>query len=455
MKHLILRQAMDRTEQVDSSCINDLYEFTLQLAQNPDDTSYLQGKINTSVSSKDKINVLHTLDDQNPPVPVTSNNEGKWNDLFVTAGTYTIEFKDKAFQKFAESYLNDGNEFTSSNISSIGSEIKFRGASAQPDIQSLDDLALFTSVTNIWNMDGKNIFPNVTSITVPRSCQNIPIDSSFEEKLQHFTSLSANINISIERCKKLEDITTLSYNSIYIGGCISLKKVNVENVPARTELRHGAVYGCTSLEDLDFIPEEFTFNGYDQFHGLTQFESLPVSPISSEIPQNCYYECKSWKGDAIFPPITTTFKNGCLSLCSSLTSIIITATSVTTNGTPFDTTTNPWGNPKKGCPIYVPLASKDSIIQGDTGMSNYSQGNLLSGSTDSLPGYVVGRVFGYRILRHNGSSWQNVSDFGTGKAAMDLVKEARKNSVIYNNTTDVPSTGSNGDLAFAIYAPSN
>lgn len=450
MSNLILRQAVDRTEQVDSSCINDLYEFTRQLIQNadPENTSYLQGKINTSISSKDKINVLHTLDDQNPPVPVASNNEGKWDNLFVTATTYSVDFKDNAFKTFIESYLNGGNEFTSSSISSYANDINFNGASAQPDIQSLDDLALFTLVKNIYNIGNK--FQNATSITVSRSCQNVPIGAG-ATNLQHFISLSGNINISFDRCPKLEDVTTPSYTSIKLSGCASLKKINVENVPVRTELSHGAFYSCTSLEDLDFIPEEFTTSGYDQFHGMSQLESFPISTIWSTVPQSCYYECRSWKGDAIFAPVTTTFNGGCLALCTSLTSIIITATSVTTASSPFDTY-NPYGAAKKGCPIYVPLAAKDSIIQGDTGMSKYSQGNLLVGSTEALPSNA-GRVFGYRILRHDGSSWQNVSDFGTGKAAMDLVREARKNTVIYNNTTDVPSTGSNGDLAFAIYAP--
>lgn len=454
MSHLILRQTTNSTEQVDSSCINDLYLLTTSLAL--DSTSDLQGRINTATSSKDKINALHTLDNQEPAVPVAPNdNETRWDNLFATATTYAVQFSHEPFGTFFINTFNGGNEVTSADLVNFGT-ISFKNVGAQSDILNLDDLALLTSTTTITNAQ-RAIFPNVTSITLPKSCTSFR-DIKQYDKLKSFTALGT-VDLLIEACNELETINLYSYTNLSVQRCTKLSAINVTVIPSSVTLGWGALGGCKALQNVDFLPEEFTFSSgtQDQFLDIPA-ETLPISTVSSFITKNCYKGCSNWKGDAIFPPVTHIFNEGCMMLCSSLKSIIITATSVTTNDGStswrlFDTY-NPYSAAKKGCPIYVPLASKDSIIQGDTIMGEYSQGDLLAGANieQSLPANA-GRVFGYRILRHNGSSWQNVSDFGTGKAAMDLVKEARKNTVFYNNTTDVPSTGSNGDLAFAVYVP--
>lgn len=452
MSHLILRQTTNSTEQVDSSCINDLYLLTTSLAL--DSTSDLQGRINTATSSKDKINALHTLDNQEPAVPVAPNdNETRWDNLFATATTYAVQFSHEPFGTFFINTFNGGNEVTSADLVNFGT-ISFKNVGAQSDILNLDDLALLTSTTTITNAS-RTIFPNVTSITLPKSCTSFR-DLKQYNKLKSFTALGT-VDLVIEACNNLETVNLYSYTNLSIQRCTKLSAINVTVIPSSVTLGWGALGGCTSLQNVDFLPEEFTFTSgsQDQFLNIPA-ETLPISTVSSFIPRGCYQGCNNWKGDAIFPPVTTTFNSACLILCSSLQSIIITSSSSITVVDEALNTYSPWtGAPDKykGCPIYVPLSTYDTVIQGST-MSNYAQGNLLAGANieQSLPANV-GRVFGYRVLRHNGSSWQNVSDFGTGKAAMDLVKEARKNTVYYANTTDVPSTGSNGDLAFAVYVP--
>lgn len=448
MSHLILRQTTNSTEQVDSSCINDLYLLTTNLAL--DATSDLQGRINTATSSKDKINALHTLDNQEPAVPVApSDNETRWDNLFATATTYAVQFSHEPFGTFFINTFNGGRDVTSADLVNFGT-ISFKNVGTQSDILNLDDLALLTSTTTIVDASA-SIFPNVTSITLPRSCVRFRNLQQWN-KLTSVTALGT-IDLSIEACNNLETINLYSYTNLSCQRCPKLSTINVTVIPQSVTLGWAAFSGCTSLQNIDFLPEEFAFTSgtQDQFLNLT-VETLPISTISSFITKGCYQSCRNWKGDAIFPPVTTTFNSQCMMFCSSLRSIIITSTSSITVDTDAFNTYNPYsGTDKyKGCPIYVPLSTYDTVIQGSM-MSNYAQNAVAGSNVDvSSPN---NRVFGYRILRHDGTSWQNVSDFGTGKAAMDLVKEARKNTVFYNNTTDVPSTGSNGDLVFAVYKP--
>ncbi len=456
MSHLILRQTTNSTEQVDRSCINDLYLLTTSLAL--DATSDLQGRINTTASSKDKINALHTLDNQEPAVPVAPNdNETRWDNLFATATAYAIQFSHEPFGTFFINTFNGGNEVTSADLVNF-KNINFDNVGEQSDILNLDDLALFTYLELVVGAN-KNIFPNVTSITLPKSCTRF-IEIKQYNNLKSFTALGTVKDQIIEGCNNLETVNLYSYTYFSVQWCQKVSTINVTVIPSSVTLGWAAFGGCTSLQNIDFLPEEFTFASgtQDQFTRIPA-ETLPISPVSPFVTAQCYRWCSNWKGDAIFPPVTTTFNQQCMAFCSSLRSIIITSSSSITVASEAFCTYNPWaGAPDKykGCAIYVPLSTYDTVIQ-ESGMSNYVQGDLLEGSfvekgNNRLP-FNAGRVFGYRILRHDGSSWQNISDFGAGKAAMDLVREARKNTVFYNNTTDVPSTGSNGDLAFAVYVP--
>lgn len=454
MTHLILRQTTNSIEQVDSSCINDLYRLVIDAAL--DDTSDICGRINTTSTTQTKINVLHTLDSQNPPVPVAAaNNEGAWDNLFATATAYAIPFQDAAFEQFFIDTYNNGNELTSTDIKNFAS-IDFRNAGSHSDILSLDDLAIFTSATAIYGINA-NQFPNATSVTFPASC-GVTYGITRWSSIQRATHLGT-MNIEYGYCDNLETITAHSYTSINCTGCAKLRSITVDIVPIRTSVPWGG-FSRTLLEDFDFLPEAFTMpdNTQDQFSYITTAEHLPISTINTLVTRTCYAGCSSWKGDAIFPPVTTYFKNGAFNYCSSLTSIIITAQSgisFESDGRPWDTI-NPYqgGAYNDGCPIYVPLSTLNAV-KSDSAMTKYTE----SGTACHVAGtYVeaafsgkINRIYGYRILKYTSGAWTELSDFGQGRTAMDLVKEARKNTVFYNNTTDVPSSGSEGDLAFAVY----
>lgn len=179
MSHLILRQTKDVTEQVDSSCINDLYEFTLRLTQDPNNnTGYLQGKINTSSSSKDKVNTLHTLDQYNNPVQ--TGNTGAWNDLYVTASQYSFEFKDPIVRQILVTNVYGGKDPTEQDVMLTSTQWCTNPSSSSPNypyvmrnglfqnsqIESFDELRYFSSAGAL----GAQMFKNCTSlksITMP------------------------------------------------------------------------------------------------------------------------------------------------------------------------------------------------------------------------------------------------------------------------------------------------
>lgn len=165
MSHLILRQTTNSTEQVDSSCINDLYLLTTSLAL--DATSDLQGRINTAVSTAAKINKLHTLDENSNPVQ--TGNLGAWDNLYATATTYAIDFEDETVKTIIQNYLikkGYDSDLTSTNLSKITSLDKNVGFNLNSEITTLNDIQYLTACTSIAAGTFDNI-PNVTSIIFP------------------------------------------------------------------------------------------------------------------------------------------------------------------------------------------------------------------------------------------------------------------------------------------------
>jgi hypothetical protein len=62
------------------------------------------------------------LDESNSPV--VTGNEGEWNNLFVTASTYAIEFEDPAVETVIRNILINkgyGSDLTTSNLAKITS----------------------------------------------------------------------------------------------------------------------------------------------------------------------------------------------------------------------------------------------------------------------------------------------------------------------------------------------
>lgn len=85
--HLEIRQASDRTESVPVDVINKLYELSFHsddVQRQLDSTSYLSGKINTILSTHQKIDFLNS----------------EWGPgLIVSATTYSISFEDPEWEQ--------------------------------------------------------------------------------------------------------------------------------------------------------------------------------------------------------------------------------------------------------------------------------------------------------------------------------------------------------------------
>lgn len=245
MTHLTLRQTKNSTEQVSGSCINDLYEFTLQLAQDPDNTSYIEGRINADTSSKDRVNALHTLNDQD--IPVTNNNQGRWDNLFVTATTYAIVFEDPN----VESVL----------ISSLG--IGSGGGITTTEAANVTTLPanLFKNNSSIHTFNEFKYFTKVNSI--PQECFS---------------------NSSIEEITLPYSVTSISINAF--SGCANLTNINFDNVLSLSI----NCFANASLDDVDIrIPSL-------QSVGNAAFQNTKIKSVSdlgqiSSLPRSIFGSC--------------------------------------------------------------------------------------------------------------------------------------------------------------------
>ena len=122
MTHLVLKQSTSATEQVNSTCIDDLYYLsTVTGASALDNTSDIWGRINADQSTMDKVAALHSLDNSTPPVPVQSGNTGKWDNLFVTATAYAIAFADPEVRNVLVNNVFGGNAPTTNDVEDCGS----------------------------------------------------------------------------------------------------------------------------------------------------------------------------------------------------------------------------------------------------------------------------------------------------------------------------------------------
>lgn len=188
MTHLILRQSTTSTEQVDNTCIDDLCFLTTSLAL--DNSSDLVGRINTAVTTQAKIETLHTLDNSNPPVPVTTGNATRWDNLFATASTYSFQFEDAEVQRVMETNVFPNGVTTSA----------IRG------------------LNNFKTTSNNNIFYNNTRIVL------------FNE-FQYFTGLISVPDQAFEGCNKLEEIrlpnTIQSMGWLSFGRCKKLRKIYI------------------------------------------------------------------------------------------------------------------------------------------------------------------------------------------------------------------------------------
>ena len=180
MTHLILNQQSGISEQVSSTCIDDLY--ILSQSNTLDSSSSLTGKINADTTSKDKVNALHTLDSSDQPV-AASDNEGKWDNLFITSTAYAFVFADPLVKQFLVSNLYGGKDPTERDIQNTAAQWSTNkyGSTDYPytmkyaffmnsQMETFDELRYFTYIASI----GGQMFEgctNLRSITMPPPVQ--------------------------------------------------------------------------------------------------------------------------------------------------------------------------------------------------------------------------------------------------------------------------------------------
>lgn len=160
MTHLVLKQTTDITESVENTCINDLYALINGL----DATSSVVGKINTSISSFQKINALHTLDNNNQPV-AASDNVGRWENLFATAAAYAMEFEDDEWARICATTWGDGQVVTRQQMAAV-SYLPDNLAVKNPNLEVIDLGVCIMSQANYARKSALSNCPNVRKIII-------------------------------------------------------------------------------------------------------------------------------------------------------------------------------------------------------------------------------------------------------------------------------------------------
>lgn len=160
MTHLVLRQTTDITESVENTCINDLYALINGL----DATSSVVGKINTSISFFQKINALHTLDNNNQPV-AASDNVGRWENLFATAAAYAMEFEDDEWARICATTWGDGQVVTRQQMAAVN-YLPNGLAVNNSDLEVIDLGVCIMSQANFARKSALSNCPNVRKIII-------------------------------------------------------------------------------------------------------------------------------------------------------------------------------------------------------------------------------------------------------------------------------------------------
>lgn len=159
MRHLVLKQTTDITESVENTCINDLYAL-----DELDNTSSIVGKINTQISSFNKINTLHTLDNNNQPV-AASDNVGRWENLFATASAYAMEFEDDEWARICATTWGDGQVVTRQQMAAVN-YLPDRLAVDNSDLEVIDLGICIMSQADYARRNALSNCPNVRKIII-------------------------------------------------------------------------------------------------------------------------------------------------------------------------------------------------------------------------------------------------------------------------------------------------
>lgn len=147
--HLEIRQASDRTESVPVDVINKLYELSFHsddVQRQLDSTSYLSGKINTILSTHQKIDFLNS----------------EWGPgLIVSATTYSISFEDPEWEQICINAWGANGGIVESQLRNV-TNLRSTLAQNNSDLRIVD-LKYSTFTGNPFSEDN-NVFINCPNI---------------------------------------------------------------------------------------------------------------------------------------------------------------------------------------------------------------------------------------------------------------------------------------------------
>lgn len=294
MTHLVLKQSTSATEQVNSTCIDDLYYLsTVTGASALDNTSDIWGRINADQSVVSRISVLHSLDDSTPPVPVQSGNTGKWDNLFATATAYAIEFEDPNIVAYLNSIGIGSNGYVTSVQAASATTVS---TGANSTITKFNELKYFTGITgSMGGWDGRSsgacYFKNWTALE--------EADISNFAYLGHSNGYGNEDTFS--NCTSLKKITASS-NLRKIGHYAFLNCSNLEEITGLSgsiELKRQAFYGCSKLTSDNFSNCDFFVSGSGTascFGGCSSLTELNFENCALDMSSDCngmFINCSS------------------------------------------------------------------------------------------------------------------------------------------------------------------
>lgn len=407
--HLYIEQNTGLTENVSSSVIKKLYE--LAVGGTLDNTSDLKGTLHTTIAAANHKTYL----------------EGMFPDLHITADEYSLSFEDPEVERICVAKWGSNGAVTLNQLQAVTTtNLVFKGNTTITkfnEFQYFTGLVnpasttnqLFSGCTNLkeitlpsnLTMMASNMFLNCTSlenITIPASVQTI------ENAFIGCTALKSVVATGLTgKCLLGRELTSLETFEVN-EGCTEIGAQNSNltsvNIPASVQyvtlkenanlttvtfaqnsdligLSQTSFYRCSNLTTINNFPSTYTSIGNQTFEGCTKLRTMIPLPVGcTEVPGNCYLDCKSMAGEFIIPATVTNIKEYAFRRTDSFTGIKIYATTPPTLnvqqlGSVFSNASSS-NNPAVGYPIYVPQSAL-ATYQADAKWSQF--GSRLQGFT--------------------------------------------------------------------------
>lgn len=393
--HLYIEQRNEHeytdVETVGTSVIKKLYEL---VSEGLDQTSYLKGRIKTTVASLREVNEIMS----------------RFPDLIITADEYALSFDDPEVENICISTWGSSGIVTGNQLAAVSSlGANWNVFQNNTNIIKATDLIYFSGLTgsNMFSMQGCT---NMTEVTLPPNVTQL--NSTFRgctslttiNGLNHVTSVT---NSPFSDCTSLQSLvfTNLS-GECNIGTMSTGALTNIEinegatsfacmirnsggpttlNVPSTVR---SFSFWCKNITTITFAQNSqlTTLPGWGGFNGCNNLTTLVNFPWDTwtSMGAYCFNECHSLQGTIKTPVGQTTIERNTFSSMQAIDTIIVDSavTSIAINNFNYIRTgakiiMNPTTPPTlsqtvsgetygaaltTGCVFYVPDASYNDYI---------------------------------------------------------------------------------------------